>query len=567
MELIDFLKTKYKFCEELANGGYFFYNSEKGNSDGLYIPKDYKTTEEMGYLSYLPGIGGSANDAAQLRNQIRSTNNPPQYIISISGDCKDKNDTVINNYEYVTNNSDIKIKNMVLMSFSASGVTGYDKLENFMSKHEDVKCSMVVNNSGYDSGRVDSPNKYPHLVQNKVPIIYVYPTNQSSPKSKMSKGSKNGFNVYWLQSTSSGHVAFNADIIYNRFVDVLLGYSNSFGSKSTKGKNISYTLVKYDYQAGKYLEADYSELTPTGGKVTIEDVEAPQVTESTSTQSTGATDTGSTSSSSSSSSSHSSSSSSSSSHSSSSSSSSSSKSSSSSSSKKSSSKEEKKEETKSDTDASKKVEDSVVTSDYEYVSESMNAFCAAIKESDCIKNLSIPSLNGADPLMAKITECINSYYDAVNLLLNNMYKEAEAVVSYAQAMVDLDKDIQNDVKDLGSIKELELDTESRPAGRRSDDPASVYGNNATPPATSEEGSYSFSYSANNGEITEVEVSYTYSSSEEARNHLQEVKDKYKYDVNVETVYVNGDKVQVKFKDVALKTLTEDELEQKYKGAE
>ena len=128
----------------------------------------------------------------------------------------------------------------------------------------------------------------------------------------------------------------------------------------------------------------------------------------------------------------------------------------------------------------------------------------------------------------------------------------------------MDKDIQNDVKDLGTIKELPLDTDSRPAGRKTSDPVLIYrdkNDNCTFGSNGDE--YSLGYSKEKGEIKSIDAQYHFKTNEEAKSHLQDIKDKYKYDVNIKDVVVSGSDVKLVFKEEALRTLSPEEVEQKY----
>ena len=90
MDMIEYLKQNYPDVDPesvkaiTVNGvvkGY--YAKQMGNrADEIYIPANVGLGGNVGMLSYIPGAGGSHNDAAAIRNRIM--NNPPDYVVSIS---------------------------------------------------------------------------------------------------------------------------------------------------------------------------------------------------------------------------------------------------------------------------------------------------------------------------------------------------------------------------------------------------------------------------------------------------------------------------------------------------
>ena len=192
MSLVEQLKAKYGKVEKLSNGGYLASNS---SGDQLYVPANYTGT--TGLLSYLPGSGGAGNDARQLRAKINS-NNPPQYAISISNRYQDKNNTLERSYQALTN-SGINITNVTEVSFSASGGIGFRRLNDFLTKHPNVKATMFCNNA-YSMETYVKNNSTAALRANNTPIILIDPKGRKDTIKAMQRMAGAGLNSYWLQT-------------------------------------------------------------------------------------------------------------------------------------------------------------------------------------------------------------------------------------------------------------------------------------------------------------------------------------------------------------------------------
>ena len=407
MDLQTYLQQNFTKVEQTANGGYFCTRS---NGDELYIPGNY--SGNIGMFAYLPGSGGSGNDARVIRNQIRSAN-PPDYIVAISAECSDHNNTLQVAYNELSSQG-FNITDVAEMSFSASGGIGFDRLEAFQSLHPDVNCVMVVNNTSADGNRTSNPGKYPSLVENEVPIIYVDPPGRGDVQSKTQNGNLNGFNVYWLQSSSGSHIAYNADIIYNHFVDYLLGYNDSFTSTNENGGQVNYQLVTFDTETQQFVNADYNDLVSSYlGRVRIPNMNKILSYDAFNieTQKVENDDMG---------------------------------------------------VLSNLTDLRLTSSTGVVSSDYYYVQTSMNEVRTSVKNSSYLTNLSQLTSRSSDTIPGCIATYVNAFFDIVNNLLSTLAIEAESVLSYAQAMVDMDNDQKAGAEKLGSIVETPYGEDAKP---------------------------------------------------------------------------------------------------------
>ena len=561
MSVEDFLLQSFSHVEETENGWFGYTGGSDYNA--VYVPKNYNGS--MGMVSYYPGSGGSNPDANQWKNIIHS-DNPPEYIITISSESTDKANMMAKTYDGLSN-AGVKITDVVAMTFSASGGTGYDRVEQFMSNHpnSDINFTIINNNVfGCDSNRFAAPNKYPHLVEAGVPIIYLDGFNDDRASSKVKTGNANGFNIYWLQSTSAGHIAFNADIIHNRFVDYVLGLSEDFGSTNVNGGEINYHLIGFNKELGQLTDCDYIDLVnssvskvgvPNLAKLTAVDPfdvkESSRLTDDmgvlgnlfdlTLTSSTGK-----------------------------------------------------------------------VSNDIYYVQTAMNEIRSMVKSSNYLTSLKEGSFRSADGIPGIINKIINTFFDAVSELLTSLSIEAESVLSYAQATVDMDNDLKSGAENLGKIEEISFGDDYRPLSTyqpsdspydKSDDkkddkdtgkkdtgkkdsgtpsggtPSGGSPHGGTPPSGSPDSSEpkEYTYVFDDGHtavfktdgktVTEFKYRYECASAEAAKTKYNDVEKTYRSVDYVDKIEIVDKFVDVIFKAEALKDLTFDQVKEKYlKGA-
>ena len=550
MSVEDYLLQNFSHVEETENG--WFGYSGSGDYNAVYVPKNYNGA--MGMVSYYPGAGGSAPDADQWKNIINS-NNPPEYIITISAESRDNANMLATTYDNLTS-AGIKITDVVAMTFSASGGTGYDRVEQFLSNHSDVNCTIINNNTGSDGNRYNNPQNYPHLIDAGVPIIYVDPYNSGTVSNKVLAANKNGFNCYYLESSSGGHVAYNADIIHNRFVDYILGLEDSFTSTNTKGNAINYNLIGFNKELGQLTNCDYIDLVnssvskvgvPNLAKLTAVDPfdvkESSRLTDDmgvlgnlfdlTLTSSTGK-----------------------------------------------------------------------VSNDIYYVQTAMNEIRSMVKSSNYLSSLKEGSYRSADGIPGIINKIMNTFFDAVSELLTSLSIEAESVLSYAQATVDMDNDLKSGAEELGKIEEIPFGDDYRPLSTykpsnspydKSDDeesgkdkdsgkqntgsPVGGHPVGGTPdggkPESTEPEEYTYVFDdghmavfkTDGKTVTEFKYRYECASAEAAKAKYNDVEKTYRSVDYVDKIEVVDKFVDVIFKAEALKDLTLDQVKEKYlKGA-
>lgn len=101
-----------------------------------------------------------------------------------------------------------------------------------------------------------------------------------------------------------------------------------------------------------------------------------------------------------------------------------------------------------------------ISSDLQYVCDSMNNIRSIIKNSNSYSNVKKMSISIPDGIFGKISSYINSYMDLVNNLYNKLSLETEAVVSYAQYIVDVDNSLKE--TDAGKVNTPSKDKGATP---------------------------------------------------------------------------------------------------------
>ena len=554
MNIEAYLRSTYSRVEELPGGGWFATNG--GNDyNAVYVPKNYNGS--MGMVSYYPGSGGSNPDANQWKNLIYG-NNPPEYIITISSESSDRANMMGRTYDALTS-AGVKITDVVAMTFSASGGTGYDRVEQFLASHNNSNVNFtIINNNVYncDGNRSGSPAKYPNLIKAGVPIIYLDAFNDGSVNNKVTNANRNGFNCYWLQSSSNGHIAFNADIIHNRFVDYVLGLSEDFGKTNVNGGAVNYNLVGFNKELGKLTNCDYINLVNSS----VAKVGVPNLDKLTAVDSFDV-----------------------------------------------------KEQSRLTNDmgilgnlSTLQLTSSTgkVSNDYYYVQTAMNEIRSMVKNSSYLTSLKEGTYRSSEGIPGCIAKYVNAFFDAVSALLTSLSIEAESVLSFAQATVDMDNDLKAGVQDLGTIKEMSFGDDYKPQStytakkspyEKSDDEEDgtpkekqPKGNNQYPvssgspvssgggnPSTTTDGekTYEFEdgklavFKLEGDKVTEFKYRYECKSAEEAKVKYNDVEKIYREQDYVDKIEVVDNFVDVIFKAETLKDLTFDQIKEKYlKGA-
>ena len=103
-----------------------------------------------------------------------------------------------------------------------------------------------------------------------------------------------------------------------------------------------------------------------------------------------------------------------------------------------------------------------ISSDYDYVSTTMNNIKNQVKASSFVDGTQNFGFRAGGGIASMIQEYVNMYYDIVGSLMNSLSMEADAVISYGQAYVDMEDDMKKGVANIGEI--VETDNSSKYIG-------------------------------------------------------------------------------------------------------
>ena len=416
MDIGQYLQQNYphvKSVEPVTVNGQVkgYYAKGEYAWDQIYIPVSALNSSNVGMVSYLPGAGGSGNDAAKLRERIQ--NNPPDYIISIAAECSDHHNALGTGYS-MAKGLGINVTNNVTVCFSASGYRGIERTEEFTRAHPEVK-NTIVSCEPFGGEKVYSKD-ISGLQQNGSKIIFVTPQKfHVSSADQVSTLSAKGVDTYWLQTNYKGksgsvHIATNRDVITSGFLDYLLGYSTDFNKEP--GGN-SYTpgwkLIGYDKATGQRIEVDYSQLLQSGvAMIQLPDLNALKKVDAHTITT------------------------------------------------KASPVQKKYASLKNLTNTEIKSKDGTpVSSEYAYVSETMNNLKNQIKSASFLSGFNNLGFRSSSGIPGCIMGYLNTYFDIVGSLMNSLSLEADAVISYGQAMVDMDYDLAHGASQVGTITETD----------------------------------------------------------------------------------------------------------------
>ena len=430
MDIGQYLQQNYPHVESVepvtVNGEVKGYYAKGGYAwDQIYIPVNALNSSNVGMVSYLPGAGGSGNDAAQLRNRIK--NNPPDYIITIAAECSDHHNAIQTGYN-IAKGLGINVTNNVTVCFSASGIKGFSQTESFLEQHPEVKSTVIACEpyGGEYFYSTRGNQSLEGMKQSGTDIIFVTPKGfHLNAQEGIKYYESQGLDAYWLQtnykgSSGSVHIATNRDVLMSGMLDYILGYSEGFnqepgGDKYTPG----WKFIGYDPETGQYIEADYAALAQSG----VAMIKLPNLDQLKTVDSFNITT-------------------------------------------KASPVQKKYASLKTLGSTEIKSKDgSPIASEYSYVSETMNQLKNQIKQSSFLSGFNNLGFRSSSGIMGTIMGYLNTYFDIVGSLMNSLSLEADAVISYGQAMVDMDYDLAHGASQVGTIEESDISSKMiKPGG-------------------------------------------------------------------------------------------------------
>lgn len=251
---------------------------------------------------------------------------------------------------------------------------------------------------------------------------------------------------------------------------------------------------------------------------------------------------------------------------------------------------------------------STLSSDLQYIQNFANGIVNSIKSDSLFESTTMNITGGCGPLASVINECLSLYYDSVGHLLNSLAIEADAIVSIGQSLVDLDthlnkeveetidpsveitnlsapvnniqisnlnsdlssatsaKDNANDVtitekeqvkdeikEDNSTNKEIKTETSKEETEQEKIDANNNYSSNKnhinnTSEISYNKGNYNVVFETKGDEVVSMKYQYNYDSYETALSNYELLLVQLKDNVNIENIVLNGNMIEIIFKD-------------------
>ena len=216
----------------------------------------------------------------------------------------------------------------------------------------------------------------------------------------------------------------------------------------------------------------------------------------------------------------------------------------------------------------------------------MNEIRNQVKNTSFLNNFQNIQLRSSSGIPGCISGYLNAYFDLVGSLMNSISLETESIVSYAQAVVDLDEDLargivaEDDNSDL-TYESEKTTTEKTPTSTKPTTTTATIVSGGYPSAVStgsavvsnsgvqgKEFVYEFegfkgSISMNGNSIQNAKFTYSFSSLEEASQKFDEIKEKYKDCEYIKEIRLNGSEIEVIFDEEAFEGISKDDFIEKY----
>ena len=421
MNIGNYLKKNFPGVNSVkkvaVNGKVKGYYARSSNGNEIYIPVSALKSNNVAMLSYIPGSGGSGNDAASLRSRIK--NNPPNYIVTISAGAGDRNYCTQTGYN-MAKGLNMKVRRSVTVCYSLSGYIGIDHTADFLKKHPEIQ-SAVISCEPYPYGihsvyQGDSA-KIAAMKKSGTKLIFVTPQSfHINMKDEINSLNRRGLDAYWLQThytTDDNHYAVNWDVLNSGMIEYIFGDRDNFNKNPNSNYKTGYRLVGYDKKTGKLVYVDYDQLREAGmDVVAIPDPKAITAGDKSKAKT------------------------------------------------KVSPAEKKYASLKEIEDRQITSKDgSPVSSEYTYVADTMNNLKHLVKNTSFINGLQNIKCKDPDGIPGCIMGYVNQFFDIVGCLINDLALEADAITSYGQALVDMDFDMKGGAETLGQI--IEEDNSSK----------------------------------------------------------------------------------------------------------
>ena len=522
------------------------YYVQGNNGDEMYLPAN--VSGNVGMLSYIPGSGGSGNDAKKIRERL--LNDPPEYPITIAASCSDHQNCMEVGYS-LAQGANMNVTNNVTVCFSASGYLGINRTESFEDNHPDV-TSTVISCEPYNTGAYSysDENNRNGLINSNSQVIFVAPRSgfHVNMQEEIKKMTNSGMNAYFLGTSyknapGSVHVMTNADVLTSGMVDFLLGYSDSFDIEPGDDRySPNYQLVQFNKDTGEYETMDYDDLASAIKAIRIPDIEKLKLVDPFNITTkispvhnkyAGLANVN-----------------------------------------------------------RKELSGTTMKTSYTYASSEMNNIRDLVRTSSFVNNFSNQTFRSGEGIPGCIGAYLNAYFDVVGSLLNSIALETDSVMSYTEAAIQLDADLANSLsggeivqnsklegfipigleeekKDNNTSDNSQVPTNTHQSGGGSTGGGYIPTIEETP--IEKEPNYIYDFDdghqaliyEENGKVNKISFRYTYNTETEASSHLDEIKEKYKETEYIKEVVQVGTYVEAVFKEEAYENKTVDKIVEEY----
>jgi len=219
------------------------------------------------------------------------------------------------------------------------------------------------------------------------------------------------------------------------------------------------------------------------------------------------------------------------------------------------------------------ITNSPVSSNYDELVQSMNNIRDLVrKQSESLSSFSFPELKNGNQLLSNVGIYISNCSAILFSMLDSLTLETESIISYGQALVDMENDIEGDINkitmlplpdnysavpDLKDTKTNDGDNaekdKDKPQSRRHGNGNGSYGNGQTNQNTKKRATY---FKCNDGsdllatfdgnEIIKLQQKYTCNSEEELEKLLEQIKEKYSNNDFIESINKDGNAIIINF---------------------
>lgn len=400
-QVINNLMNTYGNCEVMSNGNYHVTVKQNNGYVDLYIPSNL--TQNTSVIGYVPGLGSNVSKYANASNLISmcTGDDPPKSIVSIASNSK-LNANVLETAHSAAGVVGTNVSNVVCDCFSDSALYGINQANAYKQNHPEINMTVFTTDGSHEYYNNANLNSYAALRDSNTPLVVVNGINKYS--GFVSKLCQNGYNAYNLTyDNHTGGWEVNAHSDANRYViNNLLRYAA--GETDVVQETPWGAVLRNGNQESVSFESLRNEIMNPGEVITLESTlpsgESSQITISLS-------------------------------------------------------------EVASMFSPLQKLaplslqglsdnSKNYVKSNMVYVSDSMNKIRNTIKSNSSLFNLKNINFRSTTGVPGCLASYINGYFELSGALLDKMSQQTEAVMSYAQSIVDMDKDIASAATELAA---------------------------------------------------------------------------------------------------------------------